>query len=126
MSSIPLDDFILEANEIIEISETNLLELEKEMNADLIDTLFRNMHNLKGSAALYDLTAISRLTHALEDSLEKYRDDSSLSLAPESIDLILSTIDFIKNMILEVQVSGSDSKFKNEVAPQDFQDTFEF
>ena len=85
------------------------------MKPALIDTLFRNIHNLKGSSALYNLTGISRLTHALEDSLEKYRDDSNLSLSSQSIDLILSTIDFIKIMILEVKASGSDSKFENKV-----------
>ena len=56
--------FISEAAEQIEAIETLLLELEEQPdNRDLLDSLFRCAHTVKGSAGIFGLNRVVEFTH---------------------------------------------------------------
>ena len=64
--------FISEAGEQIEAIETLLLELEEQPdNRELLDSLFRCAHTVKGSAGIFGLNRVVDFTHHVETLLDK-------------------------------------------------------
>lgn len=90
-------DFLPEAEAIFEALAELLRELEAraaahEVKPSLLNTIFREIHSLKGLAALQDLQAITDLAHDLEELLQRLRIEATGPAAPE-IDLIHEAYD---------------------------------
>jgi two-component system chemotaxis sensor kinase CheA len=91
------DEFLSEAQEIVETFSRNLLSLDasvREGAADpaLVNESFRAVHTLKGLAGLFGAQRLATLSHRLEDLL----DDLRLGRAPldlETLDVLFSAID---------------------------------
>jgi two-component system chemotaxis sensor kinase CheA len=63
--------FFEEATEQLSLLDQGLVRLEKEpSNTELIQSLFRAAHTLKGSSATIGFMEITNLTHAMEDVLD--------------------------------------------------------
>ena len=91
--------FISEAAEQIEAIETLLLELEEQPdNRELLDSLFRCAHTVKGSAGLFGLHRVVEFTHHVETLLDKMR-DGDIALNPEISTLLLQCNDQIKFLV---------------------------
>ena len=91
--------FISEAVEQIETIETLLLELEEQPdNRELLDSLFRCAHTVKGSAGIFGLNRVVEFTHHVETLLDKMR-DGELALTPDISTLLLQCNDQIKFLI---------------------------
>ncbi|HEY9600555.1 MAG TPA: chemotaxis protein CheA, partial [Allocoleopsis sp.] len=58
--------FIEEAPDLLQAIETGLLTLKQERSTNLVHTLMRSAHSLKGGAASVELDAIASLAHRLE------------------------------------------------------------
>ena len=70
-----LEDFIGGAGESLDEMETALLELEISPNSnELLNTIFRAMHTIKGAAQFVGLDKVSALSHVLEDLLDLLRE----------------------------------------------------
>ena len=64
-----IEQFLLEARELVEQATGDLLALEENPGrADRIDSVFRAVHTLKGAAGIVDFAAMARALHAAEDS----------------------------------------------------------
>ena len=72
---------------------------------ELIDTLFRMAHSMKGMAASLDYEAVSSLAHSLEDSLEPAR--SSGSVPGQQIQLMYEIVGALEQMVGEVEAGES-------------------
>jgi two-component system chemotaxis sensor kinase CheA len=91
--------FISEAAEQIEAIETLLLELEEQPdNRELLDSLFRCAHTVKGSAGIFGLNRVVEFTHHVETLLDKMR-DGDISLNPAISTLLLQCNDQIKFLV---------------------------
>lgn len=91
--------FISEAAEQIEAIETLLLELEEQPdNRELLDSLFRCAHTVKGSAGIFGLNRVVEFTHHVETLLDKMR-DGSIALSPAISTLLLQCNDQIKFLV---------------------------
>lgn len=91
--------FISEAIEQTEAIETLLLELEeKPDDRELLDSLFRCAHTVKGSAGIFGLDRIVEFTHHAETLLDKMR-DGVVSLTPAISTLLLQCNDQIKYLV---------------------------
>lgn len=91
--------FISEAAEQIEAIETLLLELEEQPdNRELLDSLFRCAHTVKGSAGIFGLNRVVEFTHHVETLLDKMR-DGDIALKPEISTLLLQCNDQIKFLV---------------------------
>jgi two-component system chemotaxis sensor kinase CheA len=91
--------FISEAAEQIEAIETLLLELEEQPdNRDLLDSLFRCAHTVKGSAGIFGLNRVVEFTHHVETLLDKMR-DGAIALNPDISTLLLQCNDQIKFLV---------------------------
>ncbi|MBN2547127.1 MAG: chemotaxis protein CheA [Spirochaetes bacterium] len=94
-----LKDFFDEAYVQIDIMEENLLVLEKNSkDKNAIDAIFRAAHTLKGNSASVSMEEITTITHTLEDAMDQIR-NNEIKLNSKIIDILLSTLDIIKNMV---------------------------
>lgn len=91
--------FRVEADELIaEIEIVILLVEENPEDADAINRLFRAVHTLKGSGAMFGLTDIANFSHGLESVLDKVR-NRQLAVTRELIDLTLAYRDQVAIML---------------------------
>jgi len=91
--------FISEAAEQIDAIETLLLELEDQPdNRELLDSLFRCAHTVKGSAGIFGLNRVVEFTHHVETLLDKMR-DGVIGLNPDISTLLLQCNDQIKFLV---------------------------
>ena len=107
--------FISEAAEQIEAIETLLLELEEQPdNRELLDSLFRCAHTVKGSAGIFGLTRVVEFTHHVETLLDKMR-DGELVLNPEINTLLLQCNDQIKFLVDTAADESADTPEQKEL-----------
>ncbi len=88
-----------EADELlIEIEETVLEIEEAPEDREAINRLFRAVHTIKGSGAMFGFDKIVDFTHTLETVLDMLR-DALLPVTKDLIDLILKCRDHIKSIL---------------------------
>ena len=101
--------FISEAAEQIEAIEGLLLELEEQPdNRELLDSLFRCAHTVKGSAGIFGLSRVVEFTHHVETLLDKMR-DGDIALTPDISTLLLQCNDQIKFLVDTAADPGADT-----------------
>jgi two-component system chemotaxis sensor kinase CheA len=84
--------YVQEATEILEGLEATLLELEVRPDPDKVDEVFRGLHTVKGSGAMFGFEALARFTHHFESAFERVR-EGSLRIDRPLIDLALAARD---------------------------------
>jgi len=91
--------YLQEAEEHLEVIEEALLILEEDPgDVEAIDRLFRSMHTIKGSGAMFGFEDISSFTHHVETALDDVR-EGRLAVNKELIDLVLRARDQIGKML---------------------------
>ena len=94
-----LKDFFAEAEQQVENLESNILVIENDpTNHDAVDEIFRAAHTLKGGSATVEMTELSGFTHAVEDLLDELR-SGTVDVTSDVVDILLSSIDIIKEML---------------------------
>ncbi len=95
--------FITEAKDILDGISDDILKTEADPdNRDRIDSIFRGIHTIKGSAGSFDLLEISQFAHHIENVLSLVR-DRKLTINPELIDVVLNSVDTLNAMILGIE-----------------------
>ena len=98
-----LPDFIVEATEHLEEMETLLLQLADNPNdLEILNEIFRPIHTIKGSAQFIGIARVSRLTHRLEDLLDKLR-DGSMQSTPVIVETLIEGRDRIVQLVKELE-----------------------
>lgn len=91
-----LDTFLQESAEHLHTIETGLLKLTAApADAELLNSIFRAAHSIKGGAGSFGLSAVVRLTHALENLLDLMRNGLAKP-SSESVAIMLQAADFLK------------------------------
>jgi len=94
-----LEEFLVEAEEILENLDQDLVDLENNpQDKELLNKIFRGMHTLKGGAGFLNLSTIVEIAHRIEDVFNKLRNDE-MELTPELMDIILEGIDQLKSAL---------------------------
>ena len=103
-----VNDFVQEALELLESLNENFVELEKDPgNKDLLNTIFRAAHTIKGSAGFLGFQSIVELAHSAENILNKLR-QGEIFLTPNMMDCLLGAMDILKAMIVSVSETGME------------------
>ncbi|MBQ8707911.1 MAG: chemotaxis protein CheA [Succinivibrionaceae bacterium] len=98
-----LQDFIVEAGEIIETLSEQLVQLEKTPDDhDLLNAIFRGFHTVKGGAGFINLANLVSICHAAENVFDSLR-NGKISVSPELMDVVLKSHDVISEMFSHVQ-----------------------
>lgn len=91
--------FLEEAVELLADLEASLLELEDEpADAELIGRVFRALHTIKGSGAMFGFDDVASFTHTIEAVFDDVR-EGRLHITEELISLTLQAKDLIRSMI---------------------------
>ena len=128
-----LEDFKNEAEDILLQLEEGLLSLERDpLNKDIINSLFRAAHTLKGTASFFNLERITELAHILEDILQQLRDDK-ISFSQELLSLFFEMLSALRDgldgkeidsgafrkKVEEIISRGEEKKINAEKAPSE-------
>ncbi|PZX11365.1 two-component system chemotaxis sensor kinase CheA [Palleronia aestuarii] len=93
------ESFIQEARDILEELEGILLELEADpTNPKRIDAVFRALHTLKGSGAMFGFATLSGFTHHFENAYDRIREGKA-TVTPRLIQLSLASRDHLERML---------------------------
>ncbi len=104
-----LEDFLVEAFEMIEEMDQDLIELENNPDdLDLLNKIFRVAHTIKGSGSFLNFDKLTHLTHHMEAVLDKAR-KGDLRITPEIMDVILESVDAMKAILEYIRDHGEDS-----------------
>jgi len=110
-----LTNFLDESEESIATLDSLLVELEQRpKDKEIIGSIFRVAHSIKGLAAFLNLKAIRDLTHNLEDVLGSLR-DGKLCVDSQITDLLLTGFDALSNMLARVRAGKSQVEDENEL-----------
>lgn len=97
------DLFLEEAQELLEKAETSLLELEKNPhNGELVNEVFRALHTIKGSGAMFGFQEVSEFTHAVESLFDEVR-KGKLAVDARIVDIGLRSVDCISRLLTNPQ-----------------------
>ncbi len=112
-----LEDFLVEAFEMIEEMDQDLIELENNPDdLDLLNKIFRVAHTIKGSGSFLNFDKLTRLTHHMEAVLDKAR-KGELTITPDIMDVILESIDAMKGILEYIRDNGEDSAPDIDIEP---------
>jgi two-component system, chemotaxis family, sensor kinase CheA len=93
--------FVEEAREIVIELEASLLELNANpRDMDAVGRVFRALHTIKGSGAMFGFDKLSAFVHKLENAYDEVR-NGRLDVTSELINLSLAALDQIKIMLEE-------------------------
>ncbi len=102
-----LQDFLVEAGEILETLGEQLVELEQSPeDQDLLNAVFRGFHTVKGGAGFLSLNALVEVCHRAEDVFNLLR-QGERQVSPQLMDVILRVTDVVNDMMDSVR-SGVD------------------
>jgi two-component system, chemotaxis family, sensor kinase CheA len=108
-----LPTFLEEAAEQLATLEQGLLRLEDgASDRELIDSIFRSAHSIKGGSATLGLTEMTRVTHVLENLLDGLR-RSELEVTSERVDALLRATDVL-GVLLDAARDGTVAKLDLE------------
>ena len=109
-----LDEFLLEAQEIFDQLDLDLVQLEQTPeDKKLLGSIFRAMHTLKGSSGFFGFHRLEKVAHAGESLLSKVR-EGTLRIDEEKTNVLLATLDRLRDIVGGIadqrhEVAGDDS-----------------
>jgi len=98
-----IDDFLVEADELIASLDTSLVTLESTPeDLNLLNGIFRAAHTIKGTSSFLGFEQVTSLTHKMEDVLNRLR-KAELKVTPEIMDVLLESLDILKVLLENVR-----------------------
>ncbi len=107
-----------EAEELLQQIDADLLKLEefatsKESDPEIINSLFRALHTIKGSGGMLGFTDVQGLAHKLENLCDLLRKDQ-MPLSESCVDILFSGRDFLTDLV-GIAVGGEDAAAPGEL-----------
>ena len=97
------DTFFEESFEALDSMEAALLKLSAgAVDAELINTIFRVAHSIKGGSATFGFSDVAQFTHILETLLDQMR-AGKRQVQPQLVDLLLRSGDMMREMLVATQ-----------------------
>lgn len=95
----PIAVFLTEAAELLEQIEIGLLDLTHRLDdKDQIDAVFRGLHTLKGSGAMFGFDALAAFTHHCETAFDRVR-KGDVPASQELVAAVLAAQDHMRALI---------------------------
>lgn len=96
-----LETFLAESEEGLTTAEEALLVLERTpYDAEALASVFRAVHTLKGNSGIFELEAMTRIAHAMEDLLDRLRAGHAV-VSNGIITLLLEAVDVLRGLVFE-------------------------
>ena len=103
-----LKDFLAESKENLELLDQQFVELEEDPgNTELIKSIFRTIHTIKGTAGFFGFTTLEGIAHFAEDILSKLR-DGVVAVDEDVTTMLLKAVDYIKAILGSLEQTGKE------------------
>jgi len=94
-----LETFYEESFEGLEVMETELLNLDTgAADGEIINTIFRAAHSIKGGSGTFGLNDVATFTHVMETLLDEMR-DGRREVTQDAVDILLRSVDVLRDML---------------------------
>jgi two-component system chemotaxis sensor kinase CheA len=109
-----LTEFIIETNENLVRLSQDLVAIEsRPKDTDLLASIFRTFHTIKGTTGFLGFTKLESLTHVAENVLSQVR-NGERNLTPELVSVILETTDVVTAELSAIETTGRESAASTE------------
>lgn len=113
-----LKSFLAESEEGLAELEQAILQLEANReDRELVQTIFRAVHTMKGNASILDLHSLLSFTHALEDVLDEVR-NGKVAVTSAMTDVLLASAEVLRQMVLNAAQGIDESSEKTKSVMQ--------
>ena len=110
-----LQDFLVEAGEILEQLSEQLVVLEQSPgDFDLLNAIFRGFHTVKGGAGFLAIHELVEICHSAEDVFNVLR-QGDRQVTAELMDVILQVLDIVNDMFASVRAGESPEAAPTEL-----------
>jgi len=110
-----LQDFLVEASEILELLSEQLVELEHSPeNNELLNAVFRGFHTIKGGGSFLSLTGLVEVCHSSEDLFNMLR-NGERAVSAELMDVVLRVLDVLNDQFDELRAGTEPSSAPAEL-----------
>jgi two-component system chemotaxis sensor kinase CheA len=93
-----LRDFLTESNELLADVDNKLVELERRPHdKELLNSIFRGFHTIKGGAGFLNATELVRLCHLTENLFDRLRNEE-LAIDAALMDVIMAATAVVRDM----------------------------
>ncbi len=100
-----LQDFLVEAGEILEQLSEQLVDLEQSPDdPELLNAIFRGFHTVKGGAGFLQISPLVDCCHSAENVFDTLRKNQR-QVTPELMDTVLSALDSVNEMFETVRAN---------------------
>ncbi|WP_321368704.1 chemotaxis protein CheA [uncultured Desulfuromusa sp.] len=104
--------FVQEGNELLQNTEQGLLAWgENPENNDSIGEIFRNIHSFKGNCGFFGFSQIEKLSHQMENILDRVKSGSKLAVENPA-DQLLTALDILQKAVNNIS-DGKDDTVEN-------------
>jgi two-component system chemotaxis sensor kinase CheA len=91
--------FLQESADHVASMEADLLDLRSApADIELLNSIFRSAHSIKGGAGSFGMTSLVRFTHSLENLLDRMR-SLEVQATDEVIDILLRSVDVLRALL---------------------------
>ncbi|MET1255049.1 chemotaxis protein CheA [Aliikangiella maris] len=109
--------FFEESLEGLDTMEEKLLNLEADSDLEIINTIFRAAHSIKGGSATFNFKEVAEFTHVMETLLDEMR-SAEREVTRELIDLLLRSVDCLRGMLNRIQQNEAVGESHTELVNQ--------
>lgn len=110
-----LQEFLAESWENLAQLDREIVSLEKDPgNQELLASIFRAIHTIKGTSGFIGLPGLGRVAHATENVLGRMR-EGTLTASPAAISIVLEGVDRIKELLQGLETGGREPELDSGV-----------
>jgi two-component system chemotaxis sensor kinase CheA len=114
-----IQDFLAEAEEIVEQLGSEMADLADmmesgEFNPDVLNSIFRGAHSLKGLAGMFSFSDVAELAHNMENLLDWLR-LGKLNLTRQLMAVLFDSLELLSSLVRAL-ASGDESVMTQEIA----------
>ncbi|BBN98677.1 chemotaxis protein CheA [Sporolactobacillus terrae] len=110
--------FLDEAREHLQNLNDQLMTLEEHSDdSELLNSIFRSAHTLKGSSGQMGFNNMMELTHTMENVFDALR-NKKITASADMVDVLFEGLDHLAAMIDSIEQSGSDARDVAETKKQ--------
>lgn len=110
-----LQDFLVEAGEILDQLSEQLVDLEhRPDDRELLNAVFRGFHTIKGGGSFLSLTALVEICHSAEDLFNMLRQGELVADA-SLMDVVLKVLDVLNEMFTQLRAGDEPTSAPAEL-----------
>ena len=102
-----IDEFIVEAYDLAEKAIQDIIAIENNPDDEIINSIFRAVHTIKGTSSFLGFGTLSTLAHRSEDIFGMVR-KGNLKPDREVADVLLEALDLIKTLLDDIKENGAE------------------